>query len=254
MNCARVALRDPASALLPGSLLLAVALVAALRAGPGGGPPVALAVAASLRPAAEAAAADFTARTGRRVEVRAGGSEHLLAQLAREPCDVFLPADSGYLDRARALGLVGPPTRLATMHAVAVARRPLNWAALIDPASRVALARPESAAIGRMTREQLTHSGRWGELDRAVAASPDTVTACVTAVRLGAADAAVVWDAVARAEPGLVASGLPELAGVRAEVAAAACTRGDAERAEALIAFLANDGKMHFARAGFAPP
>ena len=234
------------------SLALAAGLVAALRRDRTGEPPLSLAVAASLRPVAEAVAADFAERTGRRIEIRSGGSEQLLMQLGREPCDVFLPADDDYVARARNSGLVGESRRVATLRAVVVARAPLDWPALTGGRSRVALARPETAAIGLKTRLALTRSGRWSELNRVVTASPETVTACLTAVTIGAADAAVVWDVVARAQPRLVTSELPELAGVTSVVTVAACRdSADPEAARAFIDFLLTEGRPHFARAGF---
>ena len=235
-----------------GSLILATGLLAALRGGQASKPPVSILVAASLRPVAEAVAADFTERTGRRVEVRSGGSEQLLMQLGREPCDVFLPADDDYVTRAQGQGLVGEARRVATMHAVVVARAPLTWAALMGGQSRVALARPETAAIGLKTKLALTRSGRWSQLNRVVTASPETVTACLTAVTIGAADAAVVWDVVARAQPRLVVSELPELAGVTSVVSVAACCdSADPEAAREFIDYLFTEGRPHFARAGF---
>ena len=241
--------------LVLGSLLMASALIAGLRGGPATKPPLALAVAASLRPVAEAIAADFTHQTGRQVEIRSGGSEQLLMQLGREPCDLFLPADAGYVQRATADKLVSASFPLARMKAVVVAPRRLTWPQLVAPDCRIALARPETAAIGRQVREHLTRSGHWSELNRVVTASPETVTACLTAVRLNAADAAIVWDVVARTEPRLIVSELPELSGVEAQVTIAPCRNAtDPDGARELVAFFRDAGRNHFAAAGFVLP
>ena len=240
--------------------LVALVFIAALASGCQSrpAPTLVVLVAASLRPVAEAVAADY----GAGVELRFGGSEELVTQIAltREvaPADVFLPADASYLDACGPHAAVSAP--LTTMRAVALTRPdrvPANLADLTAPGVRLGLASPQTAAIGKLTKMRLTESGRWDTLNARLTVTTDTVTQSANGVKLGTLDAAIVWDATARQfAPDLVGTPLPELAGVRAEVRAAVLgsTRRP-EAAAAFLAFLAGDGgRRVFAAHGFAPP
>ena len=245
---------------------VALVLVAALLAAPGcqsrPAPTLVVLVAASLRPVAEAVVADYSADSGGGVELRFGGSEELVTQIAltREvaPADVFLPADASYLDACGPHPAASAP--LTTMRAVALTRPdrvPADLAALTAPGVRLGLASPHTAAIGKLTKRRLTEAGRWDALDARLAVTTDTVTQSANGVKLGTLDAAIVWDATARQfAPDLVGTPLPELAGVRAEVRAAALAGSRRpEAAAAFLAYLAGaDGRRAFAAHGFAPP
>ena len=241
---------------------VALVLVAALLAASGcqsrPAPTLVVLVAASLRPVAEAVAADY----GGGIELRFGGSEELVTQiaLAREvaPADVFLPADASYLDACGPHPAVTAP--LTTMRAVALTRPdrvPADLASLTAPGVRLGLASPQTAAIGKLTKLRLAEAGRWEVLNARLAVTTDTVTQSANGVKLGTLDAAIVWDATARQfAPDLVGTPLPELAGVRAEVRAAVLASSRRpEAAAAFLAFLAGaDGRRAFAAHGFAPP
>ena len=240
--------------------LVAVLLLAALTAGCQSrtAPTLVVLVAASLRPVAESVAADY----GGGVELRFGGSEELVTQIAltREvaPADVFLPADASYLDACGPHAAVSPP--LTTMQAVALTRPdrvPEKLAALTAPGVRLGLASPQTAAIGKLTKLRLTEAGLWDTVSARLAVTTDTVTQSANGVKLGTLDAAIVWDATARQfAPDLVGTPLPELSGVRAEVRAAVLSGSRRpEAAAAFVAFLAGDGgRRAFADHGFAPP
>ncbi len=248
--------RDPLFRAILASGLLAAGLVAGLRADRAGGRPVVVYVAASLRPAIETCAADFSAATGRPVELRAGGSEHLLVQLARAPGDVYAPADDSYLLLARERGHAGAAVPLGRMRAVVLTKSAQSWADVTKPGHRVALAQPESAAVGRLTRDHLIRSDKWRELSPNIVVTPDTVTESALAVRAGAADSAVVWDVVAAASPQLRAVTVPELDGVYATVAAAPLSASpDPEGGRLFLEHLTSEaGRRVFARHGFAAP
>jgi molybdate transport system substrate-binding protein len=238
------------------------AVAAALTVRPRPAEPLVMLVAASQRPVAEQVAADFERDYGIPVELRFGGSEELVTQLKLlrgvAPADVFLPADASYLDECGPHPVVSPP--LTAMTAVALTppdRVPADFAALTAPGVRLGLASPETAAIGKLARRHLTASGRWSAVEARLAVTTDTVTQSANAVKLGALDAAIVWDATARQfAPGLVGTPLPELAGITADVRAAALagSRRPADAAE-LLAFLADPagGGRAFAAHGFPP-
>lgn len=225
-------------------LLLAAALagVAAWLLWPTPAPPGALVlfVAASQEPAVRAAADRWSAQAGVAVELRVGGSQTLLTQLRAAPrVDLFVPADDSYLEPKDGWARTAS---LGTMRAV-VASRPASpvrtWAELVAPGRRVAVARPDLAAIGKRTRESLDPARR-AELGAVTVAELATVNDVTAAVALGSADAGLVWDVVARGRPDLFAAELPELANVTATAAAALHPRA-APRAGELLDLLASE-------------
>src|SRR5690606_38500698 len=130
----------------------------------------------------------------RRVELHFSGSNDLLAKLKiNDEGDLYFPADERYLRDARAAGIVAESIPVATMRAVVLAR-PGNprgidtFGDLLRRDVRVALARPESAAIGAVTRDVLADRGLWDRLDRNITAETATVNESANAVEAGAAD------------------------------------------------------------------
>lgn len=256
----------PAVVVCGGSAVLFAALVAALAREADPGPTLVVYAAASLRPPMDAIAEDYRARTGRRVELHFGASEDILTQVkltaGSHPADVFVPADDSYVRKAEAAGLTADVVPLARMRAVVLTARGnpkgiAAWADLVAPGARVALAEPDAAAIGLLTREHLRSIGRWNELDNRLAVKTGNVTESANAAKLGTVDAAVVWDAVAAspAYRGQSVVRLPELDGVVARVAAAILRQSpDPTAANAFARYLAAEdgGRPHFRKAGFA--
>lgn len=249
-----------------GSLVLLAGLVAALvvREAPraGGERPLVVYVAASLRPAMTLVAADYEAATGRRVELRFGASEDLLARVefpsASDPADAFLPADDSYLRLATERGLIAETVPLSVMRAV-VLLPPADkqrvsvtaWADLIRPGTRVSLAN-EGAAVGKLVRSRLTATGKWNELPPANVHGAGTVTDSANATPVGAVDAAIVWDAVARNYPAQPMLELPELAGIRADVKIGRLKQArDPDAAAAFVRYVAGPGFARFRELGF---
>jgi len=240
----------------------AVALVALLgMLSPLSGPdPMIVLCAASQRGPVEELAAEFQARSGRRVEVRFGASETILTSIVvTGQGDVFLPADESYIDAARQRGLVGESVSLARMRAVLVVPvgNPKNirmWDDLMATRVRIAQAEPDAAAIGRLTRERLNASGLWTGLHERTFVYKATVTDVANAVALRTVDAGIVWDVVARANPRLATLELSELADIEARVAVAVVTTGrQALAARDFVHFLADPeyGRPVFRRHGF---
>lgn len=218
--------------------------------------------AAAVRVPLEAAARDYEAEHGRRVELRFGASEDILTKAGfvnpSDPADLLLPADDSYVHLARDRGLVAESFPLATMRAV-VLLAPGNpkaiaaWPDLLRDGVRVAVPNP-AAAVGKLTRDHLAASGRWAALKPRVA-DTGTVTEAANAAKVGAADAAVVWDAVAVNYAGQTVLTPPELASVvgRVEVAVLAQS-ADPDAARAFARYLADPdrGLKTFRAAGFA--
>lgn len=248
-----------------GSLLLLGGMVTALviRAAPDaeGERPLVVYVAASLRPVMERVSKDYEATTGTRVELRFGASEDILRRVEfpspNDPADAFLPADDSYIRLAEKKGLIADTVPLSFMRAVVLLpplgnqRMPVTtWEDLTRPGTRVSLAN-EGAAIGKLVRSRLTATGKWPELMPNVVGT-GTVTESANATPVGAVDAAIVWDAVARNYPTQPTLELPELADIRAEVVIARLKQArDPTAAEAFVRFTAGPGLARFRELGF---
>jgi molybdenum ABC transporter molybdate-binding protein len=210
-----------AKAWLFGSLLAVVALVGLLVLGRPGRPsngvstePLVVFCAAGLKPPVESAAAAYGRESGIPVQLQYGGSGTLLANIkVAEHGDLFLAADDSYLQIARSNGLLAETVPIARLTPVlAVARgNPRGVRGLAD-LSRVgvALANPEAAAVGNITREVLRRSGQWNDIEARVKVFKPTVNDVANDIKLGTVDAGVVWDATVRQYPELEAVEVPE--------------------------------------------
>jgi molybdate transport system substrate-binding protein len=194
---------------------------------PRGGEPLVVACAASNRGVMEAIMADYARETGTAVVAQYGPSQALLAGLeVARSADLYLPADDMYLGLARARGLVGAAYPLAEMRPVVAVPRgnPRGIAALDDLLAadvRLALPNPDTAAVGAIVRTALLPTGRWQPLADRATVIATTVTEAATAVKLGAVDAAIIYDAVLHDFEALEGVGVPELADLASLVAIA---------------------------------
>lgn len=222
--------------------------------------PLIVHIAAGIRPPMESIAAEFERATGQRVELRFAGSGNLLPsyELTKQG-DLFLPADESYMQVVREKHLVAEVFSLARMRAVVLLKagetRVKTFADLLRPEVRVAQANPDAAAIGKLTRERLHSRGLWSKLDQNTTVFKGTVTDVANAVKLGAVDAGVVWDAVAFQYPGLTTLKLIELDTVTATVQIAvlqSSANPAMARQFARYCSAADEGLVHFRRQGFS--
>lgn len=162
--------------------------------------------AAVMRQSMEQLARDYQESTGVDVQLQFGGSNTLLAQIEISRVgDMYLAADSSYIDQAQEKGLVRRAAEVALITPVLIVQQgnPLEIHELADVfrlGARVALADPGAAAIGRTTRIALQSAGCWREFEQAVrnrGVFTPTVNGAASTVTLGSVDAAVVWDTVA---------------------------------------------------------
>ena len=262
--------------ILGGSLVVAAALVAALVAGPGrphrspaaastastspGPPPVVLCAAAN-RAVMEEIKADYERECGRTVDVQYGASQGLLAGLEVSGVgDLYLPSDDGFLETARGKGLVAETLPLAEMRAVIAVLKGnpkgiVSFADLLRDDVRLVQATPGATAIGTVTRETLAAHGRWEELDRATAGYRTTITEAAQDLLVGAADAAIVYDAFLHPYPQLEAVPLPELTAAVSQLGlgvVASTARPAAALHFARYAAASDRGLAHYRRHGFA--
>ncbi len=198
--------------------------------------------AASNQAVMEAVVADYLRDTGRVVQTQYGPSQALLSQLAiSRRGELFLPADDSYVAMAKEKHLVSQSFPIANMRIVVVVPKgnPKSihrFSDLLRPDVRLVQANPETAAIGKLTRETLRISGDWHDLDQATTAYRTTVTDVANDVLLGAADAGVIFDAVLQSYPELEAIDVMplQLATSRIEVGVVLGT----SRHDAAIAFV----------------
>ncbi len=225
-------------------------------------PPLVVFCAAGMRAPMEAIADRYQSGKNRRVQLQFGGSNTLLSQIELAKIgDLFLAADASYIREAERRGLAHRTWPVAVIRPVILSRpgvpthdRLISW---FDADLRWALAEPEAAAIGLVTRQVLTEQGIWERaetLARQQGVFLPTVGAVANAVELGSVDAGIVWDAVAAPYDGLVVTRLESLDGSPSTIEIAVLN--SAEDSQAAIAFAKyvadpDHGLVEFARFGF---
>lgn len=229
----------PLALILGGSLIAAGILIALLRvlsapppppvektkdgqqaAAQGG--PLLVFCAAGVRPPVEAVAKRYREEYGIEIQLQYDTSEALQAKLSlAKTGDLYIPADISYLQKTRANGQTCEQIPLATLTPVLAFKKGnpkgiKDLASLLQADTRVVLASP-SAAIRKTTEKVLKKTNQWQELEtRRLAGNGGvsevgTVTEVANALKIGAADAGLLWDAVAEQYPDLEVLRLPEL-------------------------------------------
>lgn len=147
-------------------------------------------------------------RFGSPIQLQYGGSGTLLSNLrVANRGDLYIAADTSYIDLARQQDLLDEAIPLARQTPViAVAKgNPKNIAGLDDLTRdnvRLALANPEAASVGQLTKKLLEASGHWEKVSAKTKVFKPTVPEIANDVLLGSVDAAIVWDATVRQFPG----------------------------------------------------
>ena len=225
--------------------------------------PVLVHVAPALRTPVEKAAAEFERDTDIRIQLQFNASESLLSTIKLTKLgDLFLPADDSYVAEARSLDLVEQDYAIASLKGVFVFRadfpkdaKDLAWDDVFEKGFRLVQPNPASTAVGKLTRDRLLPTGLWQRIENAKPAHVGSVIEAANAVKIGSADGAIVWDAVAKQYPTLKVVNLPNLERVTANVSAAVCKNANA-RTEArwFAEYLEGPGQKHFHDAGYSPP
>jgi molybdate transport system substrate-binding protein len=235
--------------------------------GPDGKPalvrgPVTVFVAASNRAVFEAIRKEYEAAYHVPIEVQYGPSQTLLSAMeVSGTADLYLPADDSYLDISAAKGLTKEKLPLATMHVVALIAKgnPKKIQSLADLERddvKLVQADPDAAAIGKQTREALIAAGRWEALKARTTAFKTTVNEVGNDVKIGSADAGIVYDAVAVSYPELEVIRIPELASIQSDVAVAvtASTKNPRQALHfARYLGAADKGLLRYKEFGFTP-
>lgn len=180
-------------------------------AGPG---PLVVFAAASLTESMEAAARAYTARSGQAVQVSFAGSPALARQIAqRAPADVFVSADTEWMDWLQQRGLVDPASRSGLLGnalvLVAHADNPAPGLALapgvdllplLGGDGRLAVALTGSVPAGKHAQAALASLGAWPAVAPRLAET-ENVRAALLLVARGEAPLGVVYATDAKAEP-----------------------------------------------------
>jgi len=154
---------------------LGILLLAALAFSCGPGPKtptLTVAVAANAAPAVEELARAFRQQSGLKVDLIAGSSGKLSAQIRQgAPFDLLLSADTGYPEALIEAGKAVPPLavyahgQLILWFRDTAGLEQAAFSRLQQPeVRRIALAQPGLAPYGRAAREALTHYGLWPAL------------------------------------------------------------------------------------------
>ena len=182
--------------------------------------------AAGLKPVVEAVAKDYEREQKTSVQLQYGGSGTLLSNLrVAQRGDVFIPADTSFIDLGNSNHLLAEVLPLARMSAVVVVAKgnPKNIRSIRDllrDGVRVSLGNPDSVAIGTVARAALTRSGDWAALSARALVFKPTVNDVANDVKLGAVDAGIVWNVTVAQYSELEAVAVPELSTARSEVSA----------------------------------
>ncbi|MBI3876064.1 MAG: molybdate ABC transporter substrate-binding protein, partial [Verrucomicrobia bacterium] len=204
-----------AAILIVPALLFSVFFTACNKPSQSGATTLTIYCAANLKKPVEAAAAEFRREFGVETQIQFGGSGTLISAVrAAQRGDLYLAADDGSMADAKKFGVVREAIPLARQRPVIAVRagNPKNVHAIADLLRddvKVAVANPEAASIGRVTKAALTNL--WPQLAAHVAVMKPTVTEIASDLALGAVDAAIVWDSTVPQFKGLEAVTVPEL-------------------------------------------
>jgi len=157
---------------------------------------------AGLRPALDELAAAFAETSSVQIDVDYGGSGVLIGRVEQDGrADLFMPGDAWYVDQLQQRsGRVASRATVAWLVPVIIVakgnpKRVTGVADLFRADVSAAVGNAEAAQIGRATDEILAKH----DLDRAKLRSKESVTVNELGVwvKMGSADAAIVWDAIA---------------------------------------------------------
>jgi len=203
--------------------------------------------ASSLKTALDEIAAEFTAATGHKVAVSYAGSSQLARQiLLGAPADVFLSANTTWMDALEAEGRLARGTRadLLGNRLVLIAFDPgAQDIDLGDPdalsarlgVGHLAMALVDAVPAGIYGRAALTELGLWAGVAPQVAQS-DNARAALALVATGAAPLGVVYRSDAIAEPRVhVVATFPEASHPPIVYPVAAVAERDRETTRALL-------------------
>jgi molybdate transport system substrate-binding protein len=223
--------------------------------------------AASLKEALDEVAGAFAAGRAGRVDVSYAASSALARQIERgAPADIFISADTDWVDYLEQRGLTVPGTRrnLLANDLVLVAPAASTVKIVLAPGvdlsaalgnGRLAMADPGSVPAGKYGRAALTSLGAWKLVERHVA-SVENVRAALALVARGETPLGVVYrtDALAEKDVRIVAV-FPASSHPPIVYPVVVLKRSSSRVASAFEGYLASpDARVIFERHGFRLP
>jgi len=243
---------------------LAAALVAAAVALPGAAGAVTVFAAASLKTAMDGIAPAWEQASGDPATVVLAGSSELARQIgAGAPADVFISANTAWMDTVEADGLIAAESRVDLLgnRLVLIAHGPDAPPAEIGPAldlpgllgdGRLAMALVDAVPAGIYGKAALETLGLWDAVAGRVAQA-DNVRAALAFVATGEAPLGIVYATDATAEDRVTVVGtFPAATHPPVVYPAAATAAGDTDLAARFLEFLRGDAAgAAFERQGF---
>ncbi len=164
--------------------------------------PLLMYCAAGIKAPVAATAAQFAQEEfGVPVQLQYGGSGTLLSNLrVAKKGDLYLAADTSYIDIAREQNLVKEAIPVALLHPVIMVKKgnPKNIKSIDDLTREgitFALANPDAASVGKLTKKILKKSNKWDVISKSARVFKPTVSEVANDILIGTVDAGIVWDA-----------------------------------------------------------
>jgi molybdate transport system substrate-binding protein len=157
--------------------------------------------AAGIKPAVAEIVDQYAREYNVDVQVQYGGSGTLLSNIRiANRGDLYLAADESYIDNAKEYGLIDEVQPVAFLKPVIAVKsgNPKNIVSLQDLYRQdinVAIANPDAASIGRLTRKILTELGIWDRVRNNIKVLKPTVNDVANDIKIGSVDAGIIWDA-----------------------------------------------------------
>jgi len=160
---------------------------------------------AGMRKPMNEIARQYEEEFGVKVILQFGGSGALESQLEVAGGDLYLPADQSYLESVRSKGLLRESMPVTKLSAGIVVPKgnPKGISSLQDLARegmKISLGE-KSASVGKYTWKVLNLEDLLGGIEPNVIVTKPTVNMIVEDVAMGAVDASIAWDAVAKSFP-----------------------------------------------------
>lgn len=165
--------------------------------------------AASMKPAVEQIARSYKTEYGVKINLQYGGSGTLLSNLSiAKRGDLYLAADESYVEKAIDKGLIKETKALVYLRPVIAVKtgNPMKIKVLGDLKNdqlKIAIANPDAASIGRLTKNILLEKNEWDRFSSFITVMKPTVNDLANDIKIGTVDAAIVWDAVVNQYPEL---------------------------------------------------
>ncbi len=159
--------------------------------------------AAGMKPVLEQVVSQYYKEHGVRVDLQYGGSGTLLSNIRiAKQGDLYLAADKSYIDEAINFGLIAETQPLAYIKPIiAVAKgnpkKIKRISGLLREDIKIAIANPDAASVGRLTKKMLQQSSLWDGIQKNITVLMPTVNEVANAIKLGSVDAGIIWDATA---------------------------------------------------------